>query len=564
MEFATLPHMMQTLVDEVQSRVLHHSTVKADTNSPPINIADEIRGALDEEMRAIELVVDAVQAYAAKSLVNLRRRRNQLAPIHRLPHQLLSDIFYLAHFSHNTNDNAMHDPFVHRFSTVSHLWRQTVEASPLLWTTLYPRSGALLDHLLSRSCQALLDVYLSCGEKLAEEAIEDYVARITPHSDRWGTCQLHGLSEQLKLFLQSPAPNLEALKLVAYNPFSFSLPSYTLDFPIFAGNAPRLRRLSLDRIHIPLISPIYPNLAQLRFSHIHFTEPGAFHQLLEILELSSRLEELVLGSIEFLPPTEVAARMIELPYLRLLSLSKLSGGWPTYCILSCVATAIACELRLELNPGDSLESTIPQHSHSSPYHLRNVSNTGDLEIFLLRSGAYGFRGWDVDLVGRTNGSESGELSFQIRKKVVTLTFSPTTTSHFYYPSDHFSDGLGVTAGFAEFFDYHPLIEHISFDNCDSGLLEIFTITPIRHLCPLLRSIAFCSCDRLDDAELISLVESRTNPDGGGPVRLQSLEIVGPKDPSTISKLRELVAVVHVPSDLASSFQRCKAMFSSWQ
>ncbi|KDQ09978.1 hypothetical protein BOTBODRAFT_36597 [Botryobasidium botryosum FD-172 SS1] len=556
MEFATLPQMMQTLIDEAQRQFVHHSSAKPDADLPPISIANEIRKAVDEEMRAIELVTEAVKAYAAKSLVNLRRRWNQVAPIHRLPHQLLSDIFYLAHYS------ASSDPFVHRLSTVSHLWRQIVEASPLLWTIIHPRCGVLVDHLLARSCEAPLSIHLKRGKTFARGAIEDYAARVTPHSHRWEICDLAGPPELLKLFLQSPAPKLEMLILVGFGSRVFDRSSH-IDFPVFTGDTSSLYHLSLETIYIPLTSPIYINLLHLRLGHLHFTESA--HQLLDILESSSRLEELVLEWIVFGPPSDAATagRVIELPHLRRLSLSEVSGGSPAHYILSHVAIPATSELYFILTQDDSLESALPQHSASLPYQLRNISSTDHLQISLEEGGTHGFGGWVCRLQGRPHGSASGGFSFQIQKSVDDVDeLHPLLSSigtvfpmslrkvalKFYHAGDptyyHPSTDPSISAGFAEFLSRYPLIEHISFDECRDELLEILTITPTRHLCPLLQNVAFHYCDWVTNAELINLVESRADPARSGPSRLQSLEIVGRRDSSTISKLRKFVAVVH--------------------
>ncbi|KDQ09970.1 hypothetical protein BOTBODRAFT_190755 [Botryobasidium botryosum FD-172 SS1] len=471
MELATLPQMMQALIDEVQSaQATRHPTVKTDTDLLPKSAANDIRGAVDDEIRAIELVVDVVKVYAAKSLASLRRRRNQVAPINRLPHQLLSDTFYLAHFDHSTDCSAMADPWVHRFSTVSHLWRQIVEASPLLWTILHPHSGVVVDHLLARSRQAPLHVRLSILATDAEGAVEDFAARVTPHSHRWSTCQLYGLPELFEPLLQHPAPKLEELTLSCLKLASDQ--SSHLDFPIFAGVTSSLRFLSLDAVCVPLVSPIYLSLVQLRLSHMEFLESGDFPRLFDILESSSRLEELALRNIKFLLSSEVTVRKIELPRLRLL---ELSGGRPTYCILSRITTPVACELRLVLDREDSLESTIPQHSPSSPSFFRDVSNIEHLEIDLQEKGGHGSMGWDLGLMGKSNGPKGNGLSFQIRKNAANvgglrLVLSAIGTIPL---------NLGVTAGLTNFFDCHPLLEHISFDNCGKELLKVFTITPTR-------------------------------------------------------------------------------------
>ncbi|KDQ09972.1 hypothetical protein BOTBODRAFT_502835 [Botryobasidium botryosum FD-172 SS1] len=546
MEFATLPQMMQTLIDEARRQFTCHSPAKADAFLPPKNIVGKVREALDEEIRLIELVLDEVKAYAVKSLVNLRCRRNQAAPIHRLPHRLLSDIFYLAHVNHNAKYNASRDPFVHRFSTVSHLWRQIVEASPLLWTILHPHSGVVVDHLLARSREAPLKIHLDNGNKLVGGAIEDYAARITPHSHRWRTCQLYGLPEQLKLFLQSPAPKLEVLTLTGCGPHVLDRSSH-FNFPILAGD----------------------NLAQLHLEHLQFTESKHIHQLLDTLESSSRLEELVLDNVVFTPPSEVATtrQIIELPHLRLLFLHKVSGGSPVQYILSHVATPATSQLCFTLTQDDSLEAALPQYTPLALYQLRNIPETDDLQIILEEGGPHGFWEWGYRLEGRSHGSASGGFSFQIEKSVHDVDeFHPLlsglgaifplplrkVTLKFYDdrdPSDyHPSTDPSITAGFAEFLSRYPLIEHISFDECRDELLEILTITPTRHLCPLLRSVAFSYCDRITNTELINLVESRADPARSGPNRLQSLEIVGRRDSSTISKLREFVAVVHDPAE----------------
>ncbi|KDQ19631.1 hypothetical protein BOTBODRAFT_62937 [Botryobasidium botryosum FD-172 SS1] len=392
MEFATLSRVMEILINEAKSHI-----PDTKTSFPLTGIADEVRQNIDREIDAMELAAQAVKEHTSKSLSDLRQRRNQFAPIHRLPPELLSEIFKLVMFSDSYF--GMKTPHLrrHTLSSVSRMWRRVVEENPMLWTDITPISGSFVDRLLSRSKKAPINIRFPSDD--TEEASEngsegpseeegeetrgpmtaaDYAARVTPHTHRWQKCQLSISSpHQFELFLQAPAPKLEYLTLYS-DASSFHHDNFNgmhrFDYPVFAENTPGLRSVSLGGVYISLTSRIYHNLVDLEFAWVKFDQTGAIQQLLAILDSSPRLENLRFWSVEFPPPTEIAATRTDAIQLSCLCRAYFSNTTRELvnAILSNIATPPTSAVSLDFAPGDSLESVLPRRSPSLPYRLQNL------------------------------------------------------------------------------------------------------------------------------------------------------------------------------------------------
>ncbi|KDQ09969.1 hypothetical protein BOTBODRAFT_190754 [Botryobasidium botryosum FD-172 SS1] len=549
MHLVMLPRLMQMLIDEIRGMHISEQNTDADSALLYENQMKQDRATIDRETKIIELAVDAVQAYASQLLLGLRQCRNRTAPIHRLPHEILSEIFQLAD-DRESFTTMWRDPHFHRVAGVSRLWRQVVRESPRLWKRIFPLSGALVDRFIGQSRQVPLEISFDHPTKEPSAGLLDYLLRVGPQSHRWRSCHLQGTPDALEPFLRAPAPMLEILDLgrSGSSALSFSHPA------LFAGHTPRLRELSLRGIHVPLDSSIYAGLTSLRLFRIQYTQPNSIHQLISILHSCPLLRKLDLSHIKFSFPHDAldglpTQPVVELRRLEKLKFSQIPMAWAVHHILSRLSAPSALELDLELDLGQSLDEVLPQYLESQPY-LQNLLAMHELEIVCRPQGNYWCR-----LMGKSSESERRVLAADMEVRGLQRMFSnlgnifPLPLEKLFLSGFHF-DNEGITTAFAEFLARHPRIKEISFSNCSGEFISTLKFTPTRKLCPLLQGLTINGCDKLPEETLLRLIESRVEMDVThieaahveGPSRLQFFKTSGYLNLSAVSALRKYLKV----------------------
>ena len=198
------------------------------------------------------------------------------APIHCLPDEILEAIFLIntvySELIEQGNEKHPYDPHSTTLATtqVCQRWRAVALDYPVIWSRIidYEKHSPLwIETLLARSGSALIDVIGPVrlfNHPRGEPVLQSIFQRITYlktvslhiHRDLWeSTCHS---------FLGHPAPNLEFLDLVISCPF----PDYLYPNPLFADEAPCLRRLSLHSCLIDFSSSVLSNLTELTVMHV--------------------------------------------------------------------------------------------------------------------------------------------------------------------------------------------------------------------------------------------------------------------------------------------------------
>ncbi|KAH9967839.1 hypothetical protein BC827DRAFT_1373091 [Russula dissimulans] len=251
---------------------------------------------------------------------------NSLAPVSRLPHILLTDIFILIHHSDHTNHTS--SPTCLQISHVCRAWRDSALQCPLLWTNILFHPPEWTAIMLERSRSAPLTVRIPIQhENLADHAFLTAVRLALSHlwhirhlsivlSDRF-----RDLDDLLDPFLTGFPYILEELILVSPSVF----PGYI--YPSME-NAPHLRILELASCHInwQLFSSV-GNLTSLVLKDIPIGSRPSIENILPLLQTMRRLETLMLihaiselpTSIRTLPPHDIAP--IKLEHLFYLTLT---------------------------------------------------------------------------------------------------------------------------------------------------------------------------------------------------------------------------------------------------
>ncbi|KDQ07820.1 hypothetical protein BOTBODRAFT_38502 [Botryobasidium botryosum FD-172 SS1] len=531
MESLDFPRLLQSIIEDIRSRPLTPSCgadafANATSQSHSQGPLEEARAAVHDSIRIIErAVADAVsviRAHEKLDIIHLRRRRNHLAPIHRLPCEILSAIFGFAADACTERDYPK-SYFPLTVLGVSYLWRQIALQSPRLWArphTLLPRP--LFETYIRRSKNASLDIFFAPkdrGQKRLDLAV--YMGLVSSHAARWRSCTLNCVSpKRMAPHFQLPAPKLEALSL-NYGDMDTARDTdlSTVLLNPFSGYAPRLRELSLGGVFVPFTSPIYANLSTLRLARIRYTKPDAFQQLMQLLDRTPLLEVLCLDYLNFPSATNTSHSeepLINLPLLRLLRMKtmQIDQQWVLRHILSRVATPPSCHLELSamLDANDSLGSIIPQQSNA--HHLQNIANVGSLEITCYpEMTIFEARGAKADVGGFSITTEDyaghaqvlGALSCIGKAFPMPCLESLTLSWSDYEPTE--VDPAVVTA-FADLLVRHPSIKELQLRHCPELLIKSLVGTSSAPVCPNLHTLAVSDCRSLRDGTLESVVASR--------------------------------------------------------
>ncbi|PPQ69582.1 hypothetical protein CVT25_000958 [Psilocybe cyanescens] len=192
--------------------------------------------------------------------------------IEQLPDELLELIFLYNTFKDLKGDgNPVHDPYRTTMSTilVCKRWNNVALEYPALWSRIinYQRhSPQWIAKLLSRSKCSLIDVGQDSAFdhiRLRDARGKTILGHIFEHSSTLRTLSLEITFAPwefiCKNFFHRPAPCLEYLNVITSCPF----PDCLYPGPLFADQAPRLRRFHLQRCLIDFTSSTLYNLTEL-------------------------------------------------------------------------------------------------------------------------------------------------------------------------------------------------------------------------------------------------------------------------------------------------------------
>jgi hypothetical protein len=251
---------------------------------------------------------------------SLRSYRNSLAPVSRLPHILLTEIFILLHQSLPNSTLALRSPTCLHISHVCRAWRDSALQCPLLWTDILFHPPDWTPIMLERARTAPLKVEIQADRpnitnsgfvssvRLALSHIHHIRYLCILQSDRF--CDLGNLLSPL--FTGSPDV-LEVLMVSSRE----VVPNYI--YPSME-NAPCLRRLILNSCHInwQRFSSV-GNLTYLFLQDIPIGSRPSVEDILTLLQAMTKLETLSLintiselpSNIRTLPPNDIAPIRLE-------------------------------------------------------------------------------------------------------------------------------------------------------------------------------------------------------------------------------------------------------------
>jgi len=252
---------------------------------------------------------------------SLEPYRNSLAPVSRLPHDLLTDIFILIHRSERINvKSSLRSPPCLQVSHVCRAWRDAALQCPLLWTNILFSPPEWTAIMLERSRTAPLKIEVPIEHiNLADHTFVSSVRLALSHIHHIRyLCiilfdRFRDLGDLLSPFLTGSPEILEELILSSFSVF----PKYT--YPSMES-APCLRSLELYSCHInwQLFSSV-GNLTSLVLKDIPMASRPSIENILSLLQTMNKLEKLSLIhaiaelplNIRTLPPHDVAPLKLE-------------------------------------------------------------------------------------------------------------------------------------------------------------------------------------------------------------------------------------------------------------
>ncbi|KDQ20111.1 hypothetical protein BOTBODRAFT_27525 [Botryobasidium botryosum FD-172 SS1] len=258
--------------------------------------------------------------------------------------------------------------------------------------------------------------------------------------------------------------------------------------------------------------------------------------MLRVLEACPLLEVLHLDSVHFtflsdeaegfgLPETAVM-----LSCLRRVRVKQGSPQWAVRSILSHIMAARHCCLEIIVGSASLkvLTDVVPSWLDAKG-KFPGLSLISHLDIRLLGGGELSIKGI---------GSGADVFKFDTTTFLDYPQILPVLGRIFPMPllerltvincRDH-------AEAFAEFLDRHRTIQAISLSGAEPKMMEIFRVTPTRHLCPSLRELVIEQCN-VSAAHLVDVLKSRIRP---GPTS------VFPEDSTTSLRHLKIIRCLHI-------------------
>jgi hypothetical protein len=249
-----------------------------------------------QTFRAVELEIEK----AERRLASLRRQRNGLLPVSRLPPELLTIIFAHLRLAQHTEpapgagSPRRRDACYIAFTHVSHAWRTLALHTPSLWTRLDDRVlGTALAGLVLRRSSPVYPIALAA--RGSERALAQATALACSHQRRLRALELSNAdvcaAPPLALDGLTYLPRLERLAILDAN-CAARLPT--------TMSAPRLRSLELQGTSFPWTDPsggTFAHLTELTLAFLPFYSRLSVCELLSLLSRTPALERLYLHRV---------------------------------------------------------------------------------------------------------------------------------------------------------------------------------------------------------------------------------------------------------------------------
>ena len=301
--------------------------------------------------------VDALERDAFEVLRLVRSLKNSLAPINRVPPELLSLIPDYCHRERRTDQDLI------ALTHVSRCWREIFISRSSLWTQLDFRNIDKTNTYIQRLRSSPFEIYL--GD---DENIDKAFPLITPHLRRLKSLTVEAYTSPSVLrHLRCHTPLLEKLDI-----HIAAQRDTVLDASLFNDSLSSLRELRLHGVttHFP-----WKNLANLQVAELKFLEIHGTTQILNFLESAPLLHTVVLQYPMPHPPDSPLERMIPLRYLNYFSIATSSPS----SILRHLHIPVGASLDLEFRHNGDESPLLDYLPERSP-HCENLSHITTINL----------------------------------------------------------------------------------------------------------------------------------------------------------------------------------------
>jgi hypothetical protein len=216
-------------------------------------------------MSRLQMTMDRSATEQQKLEVSLNEHRSIVAPIRRIPSEMLCEIFLYCLEDRSDYRAVEKAPF--QLSFVCNKWRRVVISTPQLWSYIFIRRGPIVMEILQtwllRSGTSPLTLIYELDDYENFYCYDYYIDAIIPHSHRWKVVEFVMIAEGYKFLedrftdIKGNLPMLERLRLR-------SLGAYPEPMTVFE-TAPRLHALELTKMKPTLC--LFP-WHQLKHCHI--------------------------------------------------------------------------------------------------------------------------------------------------------------------------------------------------------------------------------------------------------------------------------------------------------
>ena len=489
--------------------------------------------------------VDALEDDVLQVLNLVRSVKNTLAPINKIPPEVLSLI--PNHWQCSDGDEDLI-----ALTHVCHSWRELFTSCPLLWTRMDCTNVDKTKIYIERSKSSPLEIHLErSNDRSYREAA---LVLAATHVGRLRTISAEGDLTRIRTVLVKhfpcPVPSLKTLNIKHFR--SYGTPP-TLPNELFNGVFSSLHELCLWGGVTPLPWRGLPNLTTFSLSCV----PGdkiSITQLLDFLESAPHLRHITF--FKSIPDSSnaPAKRLVSLPYLNDLCIV----AQPAHSILlNHLSIPVGASLTLKLTLEDN-QSPILSHLPKSLNNLNNISHITAINLcFSLGQRSVRLNGPSGELYIRGNwtpvgGGRIGPTGLFLRSldKFDTSRIQWLTATRC---DDRPRPDTQVVT-YAIYQILHPMddLRILTLTQCNN-LPFILTLNPNKNpneivLCPKLKKVAFYidRPDQLRIDELLSMAEERALRGA----KLSGITIVGSDTllPTKLSQLQKHVSHVEYKLD----------------
>ena len=292
------------------------------------------------------------------TIKDVYRESNRLLPILRIYPDLLERIFLLGVDLEHTVQQRRHAIF--SYSQTCHDWRVVAISIKSLWAALIDfevNTEAWNRELLRRSHPSPIVVgstayALRYSRVISAELM--HLERIRIYQVGFDTSAWNILVERL----QQPAPRIEYLNLNHIS--SRSTESFILPSTLFAGDAPRLKRLKMAQCLVDFESPVLRSLTTLSVEYLNAsTAPTPSEWLKHLSHLPSLTSLRIANSMCSQSHYTLGIEQVNLPFLSVLNVE--AGLHDIRIFIDGLSFPVTCGLILscsECYPGPELDAVL--------------------------------------------------------------------------------------------------------------------------------------------------------------------------------------------------------------